>query len=122
VITQIDSEAARLGISELIDPVLTEQSPADQLCSIIKNNLLRSMQIMAYNHNATIARLQLLESLENEVRESREELVRIQRGQAKFEKENVYLRKYFKEYGPSKFKLLAKEKQLALLELEDAKK
>lgn len=46
----------------------------------------------------------------------------IKRGKAKFEKENVYLRKYFKEYGPSKFKLLVKEKQLALLELEDVKK
>ena len=57
VIAQIDSEAARLGISELIEPVLTEQSPADQLTSIIKNNLLRSLQLMAYHHNATTARL-----------------------------------------------------------------
>jgi hypothetical protein len=65
---------------------------------------------MAMNHNATIKRLKLLECLEIEVQESKLELAEIQRGRAKFEKENAYLRKYFKEFGPTKFKLLAKEK------------
>ena len=64
----------------------------------------------------------MLEALECEVRDSREELAKIKRGQAKFEKENLYLRKYFKEYGPTKFKLMQRERQLATLELEETRK
>ena len=54
--------------------------------------------------------------------ESKQQLLEIQKHTGNHQKENSYLKKYFKDFGPTKLKILQKEKQVAELELEELKK
>lgn len=57
--------------------------------------------------------MQTVEDFEQQVKVFQVELAEIRKTNAQTNKENVFLKKYFKDYGPTRFKLIIKEKELA---------
>ena len=54
-----------------------------------------------------------MEDFEQQVKVFQVELAEVRKTNAQAIKENVFLKKYFKDYGPTRFKLIIKEKELA---------